>query len=361
MTDIALQLSGHVKVNSTAGDAPESDSDSSNEASSDTDDAVPAKRSAPTKRRSSKKKRKVTGHFTPAGGADTWVDAAPLRKKAPGGRPKNNLISLLYHWSIDTANPSGKVFNRCIGYSKGCRHRLAAPLHLNHALRHSSMCHLIDPALRQRVSQHLANLSLSARLEIINSASDSSEPTMSSSSVSDPTTSSSSLAVSTPPKPSSIESLVQNGGKSKLKLIVDRDLIYWVCTSAEAFRAVDNVHFRSMVHHLNSKYACPSRSQVEDTLLPQEAAFVQEQAQKYLCTRQHLTLSWDAGMLGNGKLNVHCTVTTENGWRFLFEGKDGSAFSHTGEWYFAFLKDVSDEYVLCIYDVDPVCYRYLLL
>jgi hypothetical protein len=142
-----------------------------------------------------------------------------------------------------------------------------------------------------------------------------------------------------------VTKLAKEGGAKNLKAVVDHDLIYWMCNKGLPSNLLDSTDFRRMMGHLNSRYKPPSSTHYEDALLPAECAYVERETLAYLRTQDRLTISWDAGTIGNGKSNVHCTVTTECGRSFLFAGKDGSAFSHTGEWYYQFLRRVSlDEF-----------------
>lgn len=269
---------------------------------------------------------------------NTWVDAT-LPDKKPGGPPPNPLGAKLFCYSKDTADPMGDCFFRCAGYAAGCRKSLAAPFHLNRALKHASKCTLISTSLRQDATMSLANNSPSAQIEFIKRTCSSGSSTSSASS-----RSSSPLLFSSQSSRTvglNVSTLAQKAGQAELKLLVNHDLINFVCTSGMAFRALDNPHFKRMIGRLNSKYCGPSSTAFNDTLLPQECAWIEAQALKFLRTQTGLTISWDSGTLGNGKSNVHCTITTEDGRRFLFEGRDSSAFSHTGEWYYAFLKSVS--------------------
>jgi hypothetical protein len=297
--------------------------------------APSGKRCAPPSCGTAPKKQKKSAEFVPAGGSTSWIDASERDKRAT--RPADTLLAKIFRLSQDLQHPDGKPFFRCLGYSNGCRQRLASPLQRKRALKHAAKCAHLRQDLRASANSKLSSSSTSAQLDLFIASSQASLAHAS-------TTDGSSNAPAPGP---TVHSMAKASGAKKTQLTVTKELVLWMCTTAQAAKCLDNAHFRNMVAALNSKYHSPSSSTYEDTLLPQECAYVEEQALKYLRTLTHLSLSFDAGTVKNGKSNIHCTVSTEDGRQFLFEGKDGSGFSHTGKYYADFLQDVSPVQHLC--------------
>jgi hypothetical protein len=295
------------------------------------------KRRAPPSRGNARKKQKKSAEFIPAGSSTSWVDASERDKRAT--RPADTLLAKIFRLSQDLQHLDRKPFFRCVGYVNGCRQRLASPLQRKRALKHAAKCTHLRQDLRTSANYKLSSSSTSAQLDSLLASSQTSLNQAS-------TVNRSSNA---PALGSTVQSMAKASGAKKMQLTVTRELVLWMCSTAQAARGLDNVHFRNMVASLNAKYQSPSSSTYEDTLLPQECAYVEEQALKYLRTLTHLSISFDAGTIKNGKSNTHCTVSTEDGRQFLFEGKDGSGFSHTGEYYAQFLLDVSLKPCMCCY------------
>jgi hypothetical protein len=285
------------------------------------------KRTAPASRAPSKKKPKKAVQFVPVGASANWIDAPDPGKMIT--RPPDSLVSKAVRLSIDVDDPTRRPFFRCSAYDKGCRHTLADPAQRGRVFKHAAVCKLLPRKLMLEALSKLSSGSISAQAEAFES----------------PSSSPSSSTPSTPPHPlsgqSTIYIMARNQGIKKTQLLASKELIYWMCTAGEAGRTLDNPHFRKMIGLLNAKFHSPLSTTYEDTLLPQECAWVEQQALKYLRTLTHLSISFDAGTITNGKSNIHCTITTEDGRQFMFEGKDGSAFSHTGEYYYQFLREVS--------------------
>ncbi|KII82917.1 hypothetical protein PLICRDRAFT_120092 [Plicaturopsis crispa FD-325 SS-3] len=120
-------------------------------------------------------------------------------------------------------------------------------------------------------------------------------------------------------------------GRKLLQARLDFAIIKLICVAGIPPSIATYQEWREVFSIANSSYQPVSRSTLEDSHIPGEAARVRQETYKYLDTQYDLTISFDGGTIRRPQSVYTVHVTTADGRSFLLEGEEASGDSHTSE------------------------------
>ena len=112
------------------------------------------------------------------------------------------------------------------------------------------------------------------------------------------------------------------------------------CACGIPIRVADTNEWQEVFRIANPNYSPASRSTIEDSHIPAEAAAVVEKQVALLKNETNLTISFDGGSIRSTQSNLTIHIITEDRRVFFFEGLNSTGFAHTGDYYYECLKDV---------------------
>ncbi|KAG6905981.1 hypothetical protein DXG01_016475 [Tephrocybe rancida] len=226
--------------------------------------------------------------------------------KAKGGRPRSALIDRLLVECYKVSNPS-KHIHRCVAAECGATWVSRS---LQRALCHQRTCSYIPKDLRNEVRKILAARSASRRIQEVAQKEAAKK-----------------AGVTTETADSENTDIAHNGKKS--------GGLPTLLTSRPEF--VD------LLYKLDPKYPAPSRTRLEDDLIPAEAAEVQEQMYEVLRQGENLTLSVDGGTSRGKEAFWTMHISMEGRKVYFIEAKEATRESHTAEWIKNWVLEVADQ------------------
>ncbi|KAL7284543.1 hypothetical protein ACG7TL_001835 [Trametes sanguinea] len=256
-----------------------------------------------------------------------YEDVKKPPAKGPGGPKPDPILEKLIVYTKELA--TGRFRYRCIAANHGCTYS-ASTSDLTRTLKHGSACQFLDPPLRQEANQHLATRSLSHRVE------SSKESKQSQATDTQPP-----AAAST--SQSSLHDLVKREGSKQLKLKLDLAIVRLICVAGIPPHVADLDEWKSAWQLVNNHYRPASRTTIEDSHIPAEAAVAQKRQIEILQHKQNLTISFDGGSMQSTQSNLTIHVSTEDRRVFFFEGVNSTGYAHRGSYYYHNLKQVIEK------------------
>jgi hypothetical protein len=232
---------------------------------------------------------------------------------------------------------------RCAG-SKGCKKTWTYPRARGRIFTHAQDCAYLGPTLQAQARNEKAKGSAGPRASILSSngrtdteddAQDSlrvvkrakTEPAIASSS--NQGTGNSMLAT-----------FVKTGRK-ELKNNADHALLLFITCNGIPPSVINSREFKRFCSTLNTSYDPPSETTLSEKLIPAEAANIHCAVIQYLQTRQDLTITFDGGKLRGSKGLYSVHVSTPERRTFCMTLDDASRISHTGDYIYELLLQVS--------------------
>ena len=257
-----------------------------------------------------------------------YEDLSKPPARGPGGREACPLLDKV---SIYTRRRSdNKLVYRCVGAASGCTKTYPVPRDKGRVLKHAGSCQYLSDTLQQAASSLLAEDAPSHRAE--------SETRSSTKGPSTPTPFDATSTLS--PSEPSIFSKAKAEGRRQLQAKLDLAIVNLFCVAGIPPHVADLPEWKEVWSIANSGYRPASKSKLENSHIPAEAAAVAKAQLKLLQEKTNLTISFDGGSLKSTHSNLTIHVITEDRHVYFFEGKDSTGFSHTGTYYYQALKNV---------------------
>lgn len=305
-----------------------------------------------------------------------YIEVEKPQPKGPGGARLHPLMDKLSVPINLVDDPKERLLFRCIAAPNGCDRIYPSSRQRDRVFKHAAQdCPKMPKDLVQRANKELARAAPSvkakesaqdaesarrvvAELELKKMTSEANLPFPSASaSAAAGSTFAATTSVNPESAPSnSIKGFKPDGGlhaiakeAGRRKIETERKertdtlhvlILKFFVSAGIPLNAADSPHWKAIFKKLDRDFVPASRSTMEDSRIPREAAAVRLCTIEYLQTQDRLTASFDAGSIRSQASNLNCHVITEDGLTFLVEGKDASADSHTGDYYFIFLRDV---------------------
>jgi hypothetical protein len=145
----------------------------------------------------------------------------------------------------------------------------------------------------------------------------------------------------TPSTQPSVLALSKKARIEQLTALLDLDIIKFLCVAGVSLRAVDLPQWKKIWEHTNPSYTPASATKISDSQIPQEASFVRAKQLELLRNKTNLTLTFDGNStrLPQSVYTIH--IITADRRVYFFEGHEGSEDSHTAEYLFGVVKNVS--------------------
>ena len=238
--------------------------------------------------------------------------------RGPGGREP---CSLLDKVSVYTRRISdNQLCYRCLGAASGCTKIYPITRDKARVLRHASGCQYLPNDLQQAASSLLAGDAPSHRVKAA--------------------TDSTIIAMSKSSSTSTLHADAKAEGRRQVHAKLDLAIVNLICVAGIPPSVADLPEWKAAWSTANPSYQPASKSKLENTQIPAEAAAVAHAQQELLQSEANLTISFDGGSLKSTSSNLTIHVVTEARRVFFFEGKDSTGFSHTAIYYYHALKNV---------------------
>ena len=152
---------------------------------------------------------------------------------------------------------------------------------------------------------------------------------------------------------SEIEIILQNWQSTVLHFVMphaaqhtqlDAAILLLICTGGIPPTVVDSQEWWCvLIIATNSKYRPPSSDTLVDSLIPSEAAHINEQVLKVLTSDSinYATIGFDGGATAGWDSFTTVHATTSDRCAFFLDGKSTTNIKHTGECYAGIIKTVS--------------------
>jgi transcription elongation factor Elf1 len=233
-----------------------------------------------------------------------------------GGAPENPLLAQL----VKKHTHNGKKSFSCVA----CGEQKKGNASLAQALKHALKCKKLEKSnkkLWSEVKVYTAKSSLGAQLK---------------------------QSKKNPPKEPT--SKKQNGGKLDVNHLwvvgkqkekksweafqshVDHVIMRLICVHGLVSNIIDSAEWKDLLSLLNGNVRPTSSTTFADKIIPQEAAFVQDQMIDLLQTSSNLTLSFDSSSTQHPKSFYTAHVTTPQRISYFLDGHMGSSERHTTKW-----------------------------
>lgn len=306
------------------------------------------RRDAPFKETTTAKKAKLAHDAYVEQLMAKYEDCDPSGPKGRGGRPGLNLLDDVSQYTR-FLNPSAGIklsFGyRCKGAERGCATNWSGPRNSARVLAHASSCEKLPPEVIQRVNEHLASRSLSAKLgHITNFQSETTSKASSSQAILDapnvsPANSLSGLSTASIKQRSVLE-IARQAGRDKKYDQLDHDAMSFFVVNGIPPTNADSPEWKEMWQHAVPGYKPVSSTTLTNIHIPREASYVRSQVLAYLRTQDGLTLSFDGNTTRRVDSVYTAHVSTQERRVFLWDGNSTSAESHTAEHIANFLIEV---------------------
>ncbi|EPS92508.1 hypothetical protein FOMPIDRAFT_1021006, partial [Fomitopsis schrenkii] len=142
-----------------------------------------------------------------------------------------------------------------------------------------------------------------------------------------------------------LDVIVGKSGRAQLKLALDPVIVKFICCNGIPPSVVDSDHWKQIFEIAKVRYTPVSRSTLEETQIPQEAAYVQHEQLKILRSHWNLTLTYDGGANKRHEpfYTAHVSIPPPKRKTFLVKTLDGSRVRHSADWLAQrLLKEVID-------------------
>lgn len=221
----------------------------------------------------------------------------------------------------------------CVGAISGCVKTYPAARDKTRVLRHAGGCQFISDELRRTASSLLAEDAPSRQAQGISTQ----QPEQSGcdSKGCTPATSTQGGADG-----QTFFQTAKAEGCRQLHARLDAAIVKLVCVAGIPPRVADLPEWKEVWSIASPHYNPASKSKLENSQIPSEAAAVCEAQLAILRGKENLTISFDGGSLKSTESNLTIHVITEDRQVYFFEGKDSTGFSHTGTYYYYALKNV---------------------
>ena len=130
-------------------------------------------------------------------------------------------------------------------------------------------------------------------------------------------------------------------GRRERAAHLDVAVTNFFCAGGVPICVADSDEWRELFVVAFPGYQPASRSTIEDSHIPSEAAAIHIAQVKLLKKEKNLTISFDGGSTQSAQSNLTIHVITEDRRVFFFECVNCTGFAHTAEYYYRCLKDVS--------------------
>lgn len=274
--------------------------------------------------------------------------------RGPGGRPAAPIFSELAVYTSFKDKPEVEPFYRCAGAESGCDKTYGSRA-LARVLAHAQGCTHLSAKLRQKAAEEQskdAPGALVTTLSESNASGSKSQPKTSPSPFPTSdftfTASTSTSAVSSNGRSSSqpsskgfqplaspvMATFLKQGRQKKantLKVSLDHAILRLICVGGIPPSKVDLPEWKDMWQIGNPEYKPVSRSTLEDSQIPKEAAWIKEQMKAVVSEMEDLTLTFDGGTTKALKSIYTVHITTPDRQTFLWVGHEASDRSHTAE------------------------------
>ena len=149
----------------------------------------------------------------------------------------------------------------------------------------------------------------------------------------------------TPSKQTTLGSVVvPAGARAAQQIQLDTAILLLVCTAGIPLTVADSPEWkRAWVLATNNKYRPPSSGTLTDSLIPSEAARINQETLKLLMSRSvdFATIGFDGGATAGRDSFVTVHATTSDRRAFFLDGKPTTNVKHTGECYADIIRVVS--------------------
>ena len=132
-------------------------------------------------------------------------------------------------------------------------------------------------------------------------------------------------------------------GRQAQRTCADHAILRFFCVRGIPPANIESDEFRDIFIPLCPKYIPPSRTQLEDVLIPAEATHVRKQQMRYLSTQTNLTITFDGGSTRAQESFYTFHVTTAARRSFFLKAYPGSGAIHNAQ----FIADIAIE--VCLY------------
>ena len=139
----------------------------------------------------------------------------------------------------------------------------------------------------------------------------------------------------------SLHTTAKAEGCRQLHTRLDDAIVKLICVAGIPPRVADLPEWKEAWSIAAPSYTPASKSKLENSHIPSQAADVCEQQLQFLQNLDNLTISFDGGCLNSTQSNLTVHVITEDRQVYFFEGRDSTGFSHTGLYYYHVLDRVS--------------------
>ena len=138
-------------------------------------------------------------------------------------------------------------------------------------------------------------------------------------------------------------------GKRQLAARLDLAVTNFFCANGVPINVADSPEWREIFAIANPKYTPASRTTIEDSHIPAEAAVIRLKQLNILKKESNLTITFDGGSTRSTQSNLTIHIITEDRRVFFVEGRNSTGFAHTSDYYYTCLKEVRSRIIMIIY------------